>query len=101
MKKVDRSRTVTFANLILVDVDVVLWTLDNFVSVKNAFSGRGGGQVVSVFAFYYDDPSSNPVKAYSLFLENLCLKRKKIYKKRPDWPIFKNKFLNCWAQGFF
>ena len=71
------------------------------MSVKNAFSGRGGGQVVSVFVFYYDDPSSNPVKAYSLFLENLCLKRKKIYKKRPDWPIFKNKFLNCWAQGFF
>ena len=24
--------------------------------------GRGGGEVVSVLAFYSDDPSSNPVK---------------------------------------
>ena len=29
--------------------------------------GRGGGQVVSVLAFYSDDPSSNPAEAYSLF----------------------------------
>ena len=27
--------------------------------------GRGGGQVVSVFAFYSDDPSSNPADVYS------------------------------------
>ena len=26
--------------------------------------GRGGGQVVSVLAFYSDDPSSNPADAY-------------------------------------
>ena len=27
--------------------------------------GRGSGQVVSVVAFYSDDPSSNPADAYS------------------------------------
>ena len=27
--------------------------------------GRGGVQVASVFAFYSDDPSSNPVEVYS------------------------------------
>ena len=27
--------------------------------------GSGGGQVVSVLAFYSDDPSSNPAEAYS------------------------------------
>ena len=30
--------------------------------------GRGGGQVVSVLAFYSDDLSSNPPEAYSVFL---------------------------------
>ena len=29
--------------------------------------GRGGRQVVSVVAFYSDEPSSNPVEAYSFF----------------------------------
>ena len=27
--------------------------------------GRGGGQVVSVLAFYSDDPSSNPAEVYN------------------------------------
>ena len=30
--------------------------------------GRGGGQVVSVLAFYFVDPSSNPAETYSYFL---------------------------------
>ena len=30
--------------------------------------GRGGGQVVSVLAFYSDDPSSNRAKAYSFYV---------------------------------
>ena len=30
--------------------------------------GRGGGQVVSVLAFYSEDPSSNPAEVYSYFL---------------------------------
>ena len=40
--------------------------------------GRGGGQVVSVLAFYSDDPSSNP----TVLSLKLCLKRTKINKKR-------------------
>ena len=31
---------------------------------KQTAMGRGGGQVVSVLAFFYDDPSSNPADAY-------------------------------------
>ena len=34
--------------------------------------GRGGGQVVSMLAFYSDDPSSNPVDDYS-FSSNNCV----------------------------
>ena len=29
--------------------------------------GRGGSQVVSYLAFYFNDPSSNPAESYSLF----------------------------------
>ena len=29
--------------------------------------GCGGGQVVSLLAFYSNDPSSNPAKVYSFF----------------------------------
>ena len=32
--------------------------------------GRGGGQVVSMLAFFSDDPSSNPADAYSFFCKN-------------------------------
>ena len=42
--------------------------------------GRGGGQVVSVLAFYSDDPSSNPAEVYN-FSVKLLLKRTKINKK--------------------
>ena len=31
------------------------------------FKVRGDGQVVSVIAFYSDNPSSNPTEAYSFF----------------------------------
>ena len=34
--------------------------------------GRGGGQVVSVLAFYSDDLSSNPADAYSFFCK-ICV----------------------------
>ena len=34
--------------------------------------GRGGGQVVSVLAFYSDDPSSNPAEAYN-FSCKICV----------------------------
>ena len=35
--------------------------------------GRGGGQVVSVLAFYSDDPSSNPADACSFFCKKFWL----------------------------
>ena len=33
--------------------------------VKLLFMGRGGGQVVSVLAFYSDNPSLNPARVYN------------------------------------
>ena len=33
---------------------------------------RGGGHVVSVLAFYFNNPSSNPAEAYS-FLCKICV----------------------------
>ena len=30
-----------------------------------SFLGHGGGQVVSLVDFYYDDPSSNPAEVYN------------------------------------
>ena len=42
--------------------------------------GRGGGQVVSVLAFYSNNPSSNPAEVYN-FSVKLFLKRTKINKK--------------------
>ena len=38
--------------------------------------------MVSVLAFYSNDPSSNPVEAYT-FSVKLCLERTKINKKMP------------------
>ena len=50
--------------------------------------GRDGGQVVSVLAFYSDDPSSNPSRRSLSFLSNKFVwKETKIGKK---WPIFYN-----------
>ena len=53
--------------------------------------GRGGGQVVSVLAFYSDDTSSNPAEVYS-FSVILCLKRTKKNKKEAGFgPCLKKK----------
>ena len=38
--------------------------------------GRGGGQVVSVLAFYSDDPSSNPAEVYNFSVKLLLKERK-------------------------
>ena len=43
--------------------------------------GRGGGQVVSVLAFYSDDPSLNPAEAYS-FICNIVFENNKNKQKR-------------------
>ena len=39
---------------------------------QSGHTGRGGGQVVSVLAFYSDDPSSNPADAYTFFCK-VCI----------------------------
>ena len=44
--------------------------------------GRGGGHVVSVLTFNYDNLHSNHAELYNLSVK-LLLKRTKIYKKRP------------------
>ena len=38
---------------------------------------RGGGEVVSVLAFYSDDPSSNPAEANSYFCKICVWKERK------------------------
>ena len=48
--------------------------------MQSSFAGSGGGQVVSVLAFYSDDASSNPAEVYN-FSVKLLLKRIKINKK--------------------
>ena len=45
--------------------------------------GRGGGLMVSVLAFYFDDQSSIPDEVCNFYVK-LLLKRTKINKKRPD-----------------
>ena len=42
--------------------------------------GCGGGQVVSVLAFYSDDQSSNPAEVYN-FSVKIVIEKKKINKK--------------------
>ena len=50
--------------------------------------GRGGGgQVVSVLAFYSDDPSSDPAEACNFFCKICVIKE----KKRPGLAHFKTK----------
>ena len=44
--------------------------------------GRGSGQVVSVVAYYSDDPSSNPADAYS-FSVKFVFKKNENKQKRP------------------
>ena len=55
------------------------------------YEGRGGGRVVSVLAFYSDDPSLIPAELFSV---KLCWKRTKINKKRPVLTHFKKIILD-------
>ena len=68
-------------NLIL---DILLFNALHLIVATKIWEnmGRGGGQVVSVLAFYSDDPSSNPAEVYN-FSVKLLLKSTKINKKRP------------------
>ena len=45
--------------------------------------GSGGGQMVSVFAFYSDNPGSNPAEAYSFFCKFVFVKNKN--KQKEAW----------------
>ena len=45
---------------------------------------RGGGQVVSVIAFYSDDPSSNPADI-TVFSVKFAFEKNKIKQKKPGW----------------
>ena len=52
--------------------------------------GSGGcGQVVSMLAFYSDDPSSNPAEAYSFFCKICIWKDRKQTKESVVGPIKK------------
>ena len=51
----------------------------------------GGGQVVSVLAFYSDNPSSNPAEVNNFNLYNE-------QKRSRGWPHFKNKYENFWRK---
>ena len=51
---------------------------------------RGGGQVVSILAYYSDDPSSNPAKNANCFVK-LYMERTKINKRARGCPL-KNQF---------
>ena len=59
--------------------------------------GHGGGQVVSVLAFYSEDSSSNPAEVYN-FSVKLLLKRTKINKKRPGLAHFFKKKCVCFIE---
>ena len=57
--------------------------------------GRGGGQVVSVLAFYSVDPSSNPTVAYSFSVKFVVEKNENKQKEASVGPFKKtNKMKN-------
>ena len=51
----------------------------------------GGGQVVSVLAFYSDNPSSNPADAYSFSVQIVFEKNENKQKRGRGGPFFKKK----------
>ena len=55
---------------------------------------RGGGHVVSVLAFYSDNPSSNPTEAYSFFCKFFVWKKENEQKEAVYWmDIFSHLFV--------
>ena len=55
--------------------------------------GRGGGQVVSVLAFYSNDPSSNAAEAYILSLKFVYEKNENEQKEDGVGPFKKKLFI--------
>ena len=60
-------------------------------SSKTLYSGCGGGLVVSVLAFYSDDPSSIPAEVYNFFCKIVVEKDENKQKEAGVGPIFKKK----------
>ena len=52
---------------------------------------RGGGQAVSVLAFFYDDPCSNPVEGYSFSVKFVFGKNENKQKEAGVGLFFKKK----------
>ena len=50
--------------------------------------GRDGGLVVSVLAFYSDDPSLIPVEVYNFFCKNIVEKNENKQKEAGVGPFF-------------
>ena len=59
-------------------------------SSKTLYSGCGGGLVVSVLAFYSDDPSSIPAEVHN-FSVNCCWTERNEQKEAKVGPFFKPK----------
>ena len=49
----------------------------------------GGGQVVSMLAYYFDIPSLNPAEAYSFSVKFVFEKNENKQKRGRGWPIKK------------
>ena len=56
---------------------------------KSLCLGRGGGQVVSVLAFYSDDPSSNPAEVYNFSVKIIIEKNENKQKRGRVGPFLK------------
>ena len=63
----------------------------NYSALKFVVVGRGGGQVVSVLAFYSDDPSPNPVVAYNFFCIKFVFEKNENKQKEAGVGPFKNR----------
>ena len=61
--------------------------MENF-STKKRETGCGGGLVVSVLAFYSDDPSSIPAEVYNFFCKIVVEKNENKQKEAGVGPIF-------------
>ena len=65
---------------------------------RNKFLGRGGGLVVSVLAFYSDDPSSIPAEVYNFFCKIVVEKNENKQKEAGIGPFLRNKFFKTFLK---
>ena len=64
----------------------------NLLSILCSQTGAsGGGQVVSMLAFYSDNPSSNPAEACIFSVNFVFEKNENPHKRGSGWPILKNR----------